>query len=111
MKLTGGMKSISEEWLGNLVNLTEFGKVIPTVPYNWENGFSFGVGEARRLLDQVETTEEWKTEIMAAISFHKNILMEEVVDDQKVVGKARIMGLNTVLAYVESIELSGGMDC
>lgn len=102
MKLTKEMKNISKAWLDNLVNLTEFDKAIPTVPYNYENGLCFGISEARRLLNVAETTEEWKTEIMEAISFHK---------DQMVVGRARIMGLRIALSYAGCLELSGGMDC
>lgn len=43
MKLTKEMKNISKAWLDNLVNLTEFDKAIPTVPYNYENGLRFGI--------------------------------------------------------------------
>lgn len=111
MKLTKKMKNISKEWLDGLVNLTEFGKVIPTVPYNYEAGLCLGVSEARRLLDQAETTEEWRLGILKAISLRHTSLAKKVVSDQKVVGKARIMGLMIVLGYVESLELSGGMNC
>ena len=111
MKLTKEMKNISKEWLDGLINLTEFGKAIPTVPYNYEAGMCFGVIEARRLLDQAETTEAWEAEIMKAIARKKNLLMEEVMDDQKVIDKAWIMGLKAALNYAECVELSGGMDC
>lgn len=111
MKLTKEMKNISKAWLDNLVNLTEFGKAIPTVPYNYENGLCFGISEARRLLDVAETTEEWEKEIVNAISRRKNILAEDAVSDPEVINMAWVMGLKTVLVYARSIELSGGMDC
>lgn len=111
MKLTKEMKDVSKAWLDNLINLTEFGKAIPTVPYNYEAGMCFGISEARRLLDVAETPEEWEVEIAKAIAHRKTILRKEVADDQKVVGKAWIMGLRTALSYAGCLELSGGMDC
>lgn len=111
MKLTKEMKNVSREWLGTLANLTEFGKAIPTVPYNWEQGMCFGISEACRLLAQVETTEAWKAQIMAAISRRHVILKDDVVNDQKVINKAWLMGLLAVMNYAECLELSGGMDC
>ena len=110
MKLTNRMKKISRNWLGDLVNLTVCG-VIPTVPNNYETGLFLGVSEAIELLKKAETTEEWKEEIVNAISRRKTFLGADVVRDQKVINKAWIMGLNTVLAYAESIELYDGIDC
>lgn len=109
MKLTKEMKNWSKESLCNLSHPTERAKAIPPVLYNWEHGMYFGVIEARRLLEQAETTETWKVEIMKAIAHRKTILMEAVIDDQKVIGKAWIVGLKAVLNYVECVELSGGM--
>lgn len=110
MKLTKEMKNWSKEWLCNLSHPTEHAKVIPPVLYNWEHGMYFGVIEARRLLEQAETTEAWKAEIMKVIAREKNLLMEEVMDDQKVIiNKAWIMGLKAALNYAECVELSGGM--
>lgn len=111
MKLTKEMKKISRNWLCTLVHMSDFDPDIPTVPYTYESGLGFGVSEAIELLKKTETTEEWKEEIVNAISRKKTFLGEAVVRDQKVFSKAWIMGLNTVLAYAESIELSGGMDC
>lgn len=109
MKLTKEMKNWSKEWLYTLSHPTELDKAIPPVLYNWEHGMYFGVIEARRLLDQAETTEAWEAEIMKAIARKKNLLMEEVMDDQKVIDKAWIMGLKAALNYAECVELSGGM--
>lgn len=109
MKLTKEMKNISKEWLDNLVNLTEFGKAIPTVTYNYENGLCFGISEARRLLDVVATTDEWDVKIAEAISSYEDNLVGEARSDRKIVGKARIIGLKAALSYAECIELSGGM--
>lgn len=111
MKLTKEMKAYSREWIDNLIHQTDFGTVQPTVPDNWEQGMWFGTREARDLLDKAETTEEWKLGIMEAISHRKLILMKDVLDDQKVINKAMIMGLKTALGYAECIELSGGMNC
>lgn len=111
MKLTNRMKKISKEWLANLIHVSESDADIPTVPYNYEAGLFFGVSEAIKLLKKAETTEEWEEEIVNAISRRKTFLGADVVRDQKVLNKAWILGLNTVLAYAESIELSGGMDC
>ena len=81
MKLTKEMKNWSKEWLYNLSHPTERAKAIPPVLYNWE-----------------------------AIAREKNLLMEEVRDDQKVIiNKAWIMGLKAALNYAECVELSGGM--
>lgn len=110
MQLTKEMKNWSKEWLCNLSHPTERAKAIPPVLYNWEHGMYFGVIEARRLLEQAETTEAWKAEIMKAIAREKNLLMEEVRGDQKVIiNKAWIMGLKAALNYAECVELSGGM--
>lgn len=110
MKLTKEMKNWSKEWLCNLSHPTERAKAISPVLYNWEHGMYFGVIEARRLLEQAETTEAWEVEIMKAIAREKNLLMEEVRDDQKVIiNKAWIMGLKAALNYAECVELSGGM--
>lgn len=88
--------------------LDELHKAIHPVLYNWEHGMYFGVIEARRLLEQAETTEAWEAEIMKAIARKKNLLMEDVMEDQKVIDKAWIMGLKAVLNYAECVELSGG---
>ena len=111
MKLTKRMKKISRNWLSTLIHMSDFDADIPTVPYTYEAGLGFGVSEAIELLKKAETTEEWEEEIVNAISRRKTLLGADVVRDQKVFSKAWIMGLNTVLVYAESIELSGGMDC
>lgn len=110
MKLTKEMRNWTKRWLDNLVLLIKFSKTIPTVPYSYKNGLygnglCFGVQEARSLLDKAESTETWKVEIMKAIAHRKIILMEAVIDDQKVIGKAWIVGLKAVLNYVECVEL------
>lgn len=105
MKLTKEMKNWSKEWLCNLSHPTERAKAISPVLYNWEHGMYFGVIEARRLLEQAETTEAWEVEIMKAIAHRKTILMEAVIDDQKVISKAWIVGLKAALNYVECVEL------
>lgn len=112
MKLTKEMRNWTKRWLDNLVLLIKFSKTIPTVPYSYKNGLygnglCFGVQEARSLLDKAESTETWKVEIMKAIAHRKTILMEAVIDDQKVIGKAWIVGLKAVLNYVECVELYG----
>lgn len=109
MKLTKEDKQFSREWVDRLIHQTDFGATMPTVPYYWEHGMWFGTHESRNILDKVDTTEEWKAEIMMAISKRNVILMKDASANQQIMNKAWIMGLKTVLGYIECIELLGGM--